>query len=194
MARRPDGDGAAFNLSPRMMRIGGWVVAGAIIIGIAVVIGVLGGDGEDGPFGPSASASGAAGGEQITFGTAIDEQTGEIPADARGNRFTEADLFAYAVESEGTPPDPVYVEVRRTAGGAPEIVQAPVEGQPLPDHGQLAFSVPADDLFEVFGPGEYLMLIYAAPDGPPIAEGGFVLVGADPSAAASPSASPSASP
>jgi len=55
----------------------------------------------------------------------------------------------------------------------------------------LAFDVPADDLFEVFGPGEYLMLIYADPALAPIAEGSFVLVGAP---AASPSASPSVAP
>ena len=48
---------------------------------------------------------------------------------------------------------------------------------------------PADDLFEVFGPGEYLMLIYADPALDPIAEGSFILVGAP---AASPSASASA--
>ena len=86
----------------------------------------------------------------------------------------------------------VFVEVRRTGGGLAEIVQTPVDGrQPLEYPPALAFDVPADDLFEVFGPGEYLMLIYADPALDPIAEGSFILVGAP---AASPSASASAAP
>ena len=189
MARRPTEAGRALTLSPRMMRIGGWIVAVALIAGIAVVVGVLGGDADGAPTG--ASPSGSTGtGPGITFGTAIVESTGDIPAEARGNRFTITDEFAYAVDVEGAVPDPVYVEVRRTGGGAPEIVQAPVDGQLLPPHGKLAFHAPANDLFEVFGPGEYLMLIYAEADGEPIAQGSFVLVGADSSPSVNASASP----
>ncbi len=108
------------------------------------------------------------------------------------DRFVAGDTFAYSVALSGTSPDPVFVEVRRTGGGLAEIVQTPVDGrQPLEYPPALAFDVPADDLFEVFGPGEYLMLIYADPALAPIAEGSFILVGAP---AASPSASASVAP
>jgi hypothetical protein len=90
------------------------------------------------------------------------------------------------------------VEVRRTGGGAVEIAQAPLDAQPLPNPDVIAFTVPADDLLAVFGPGEYLMLIYADPESEALAEGTFHLVGpsasGEASAPASPPSSPSASP
>jgi hypothetical protein len=190
MARPPGGVDAPFNLSPRALRIAGWLVAAILIVGIAVVVGLLGGDADETGVGagPSASASGgAATGSKITFGTSIDQATGEVPEDARTDRFTASDTFAYSVTRPGTPPDPVYVEVRRTGAGIVEVVQAAVDGmQPLEYPPAIAFDVPADDLFEVFGPGEYLMLIYADPEDEPIAEGTFTLVGPDASPAASP--------
>lgn len=194
MARRPGDDGsAALNLPPRALRIGGWVVAILLIAGIAVVVGLLGGDADSGPLGASPSASGGAATTTIAFGTSIDQATGEVAEGARTDRFTAGDNFAYSVAVSGTAPDPVFVEVRRTGGGAAEIVQAAADGrQPLEYAPALAFDVPADDLFEVFGPGEYLMLIYADSEGgEPIAEGSFVLVAA---LVVSPSASASAAP
>src|SRR5687768_3149165 len=193
MARRPGGDGALpLTLSPRVLRIGGWVVAILLITGIAVVVGLLGGDADTGPLGASPSASAPAAGGTIAFGTSIDQATGQVAAGAGTDRFVEGNTFAYSVPLSETAPDPVFVEVRRTGGGLAEIVQAPVDGrQALEYPPALAFDVPADDLFEVFGPGEYLMLIYADPALAPIAEGSFILVGAP---AASPSASPSVAP
>jgi hypothetical protein len=186
MARRPGAEGQRFNPSPRMLRIGGWLVALALVAGIAIVVGVLGGDADGPPAGTSPSASGVTAQAKIMFGTVVDSATGEIPTDAQTDRFTATDMFAYSVTVPGPLPDPVYVEVRRTGGGAVEIVQAPVDSQEVEYPPAIAFDVPADDLFQVFGPGDYLMLIYAEAEGPPIAEGTFVLVGAD----ASPSASP----
>ncbi len=189
MARRPGGDGPVpLTLSPRALRIGGWVVAILLIAGIAVVVGLLGGDADTGPLGASPSASDSVAGGTIAFGTSIDQATGQVAAGASTDRFVAGDTFAYSVALSETTPDPVFVEVRRTGGGLAEIVQAPVDGrQPLEYPPALAFDVPADDLFEVFGPGEYLMVIYADPALAPIAEGSFTLVGA-------PDASPSASP
>src|SRR5919108_241061 len=136
MARRPSDDGRALTLSPRIMRIGGWIVAIAIIAGIAVVVGVLGGDADGAPTGASPSGSGTGGTVPITFGTAIDQATGQIPDDARTDRFTVDDTFAYSAAPPGPLPDPVYVEVRRTGGGAVEIVQAPsgAQGARLGEH------------------------------------------------------------
>ena len=193
MARRPGGDGAApLTLSPRALRIGGWVVAILLIAGITIVVGLLGGDADTGPLGASPSASGSVSTTTIEFGTSIDQAIGGVAAGTTTDRFVAGDTFAYSVAVSGTSPDPVFVEVRRTGGGLAEIVQAPVDGrQPLEYPPALAFDVPADDLFEVFGPGEYLMLIYADPAVEPIAEGSFILVGAP---AASPSASASVAP
>jgi hypothetical protein len=195
MARRPGGDGAApLTLSPRVLRIGGWVVAILLIAGIAVVVGLLGGDADE-PLiggGPSASADTAAGPE-IAFGTALDAATGEVATDARTDRFAEGDTFVYSVEpsSSAAPPSAVYVEVRRVTAEAEEIVQAPVDAQVLPNPAVIAFRVPTEDLLAVFGPGEYRMLIYADPEADPVAEGSFILVAA-PGAGAS--ANPSVAP
>lgn len=186
MARRPGSDGVGFDLSPRQMRIAGWLAAAVIILGIAIVVGWLGGDAETGPLGASPSAPADVDPLAIEFGTALDTAAGTVAEGAETDRFTSGDLFAYSVATPGAAPDPVYVEVRRTAGGAVEVVQAPVDGlQPLEYPRTLAFDVPADNLLAVFGPGEYLMLIYADPTGSPVAEGTFVLV--DPNATPAPS-------
>lgn len=189
MARRPGEEGSTLNLSPRALRIGGWMVAILLIAGIAVVVGILGGDAQEPGVGASPSGSGALGTAEIAFGTALDPASGEVATAARTDRFTAGDAFVYSVAA-AEPPAAVYVEVRRTGGGAVEIAQAPVDAQTLPDPDVIAFSVPAEDLLAVFGPGEYMMLIYADPEADPIAEGTFLLV----TTAASPSTSASASP
>jgi len=192
MARRPGDEGAAFNLSPRALRIGGWIVAVLLIAGIAIVVGLLGGDADAPAVGASPSGSAAdAAGTEIDFGTALDPDTGEVAEDSRTDRFAAGDTFVYSVAPDAgtSPPQAVYVEVRRTGGGTVEIAQAPAQAQRLPNADVIAFTVPADDLLAVFGPGDYLMLIYEDPEADPIAEGTFVLVGASesPSLSASPS-------
>lgn len=186
MARRPGND-ERFVLSPRGRRIGGWVVAILLVLGVAVVVGVLGGDGDGTPIGGTPSDSSAAVDRTaITFGTAIDPATGLVAEAAQVDRFAAGDTFAYSVALVGAVPAAVYVEVRRTGGAADETIQEPVEAQILPDPDTIAFSVPTDDLLAVFGSGTYLMLIYAAPAGEPIAEGPFELVGVDVSPSPSP--------
>lgn len=176
MARAPGND-ESFRLSPRARRIGGWIAAALIIGLIAVAFRLLGGngDGTDVLGRPTASASGAA--ARITFGTALDAATGEVAAEARTDRFADGDTFVYSVAPTATPPpSAVYVEVRRTGGGEAETLQAPADAQTLPNPDVIAFSVPVADLLAVFGAGEFLMLIYADPQGDPIAEGPFELV------------------
>src|SRR5688572_21152718 len=160
MARRPGVDGAApIALSPGALRIGGWVVAILLLAGIAVVVGLFGGDADSGPLGASPSTSGSVAAATVAFGTSIDQATGQVAEGSGTDRFVAGDMFAYSVALSGTSPDPVFVEVRRTGGGLAEVVQTPVdEGrQALEYPPALAFDVPADRLFEVFGPGEYLM-------------------------------------
>ncbi|MGH2380755.1 MAG: hypothetical protein ACRDG7_05990 [Candidatus Limnocylindria bacterium] len=185
MARGP-ADDDAIALSPRARRIGGWIAAALLIIGIAIVVRILGGNGDGAAIAPSPSGSGTTSAASIAFGTALDPSSGEVATDARSDRFADGDIFVYSVPPAGTVPSAVYVEIE-TAGTEPaETLQAPVDAQTLPNPEVIAFSVPAADLLAVFGPGQFLMRIYADPAGDPIAEGPFELVGA----ATSPSASP----
>jgi hypothetical protein len=175
MARRP-GDDDSLPLSPRARRIGGWVAAALLIGGIALAFRILGGNGDGTVVDPSPSGSTGSSAPAITFGTALDPETGEVAADARTERFAEGDTFVYSVAPSGIPPDAVYVEVRRTDGGVVEIAQEPVDPDPLPNPEVIAFTVPTADLLAVFGPGTYVMLIYADPAGNPLAEGTFELI------------------
>jgi hypothetical protein len=175
MARR-SGDTGSDALSPRALRYAGWIVAALFIIGIAVVVGVLGDQGDEGEVGgASPSASGSLGGT-IEFGMALDPETGQVAEEARTDRFAAGDTFVYSVPPSGTIPDAVYVEVVRTSTPEPETAQAPVDADPLPNPEVIAFTVPADDLLAVFGPGDYVMRIYADPESEPLAEGTFHLV------------------
>ena len=191
MARRT-GDSESISLSPRARRIGGWFVAVLLVIGIAVVVRVLGGNGDGAGVVPAGSSL-PSGSDvaPIAFGTALDPASGEVAADARSDRFADGDPFVYSVSPSdlgpGNPvPVAVYVRVERTGGGALEVAQEAVEAQKLPDPRVIAFSVPTADLLADFGPGEYLMVIYADPAAAPIAEGAFRLIGTDVSPAASP--------
>jgi hypothetical protein len=186
MARRSGiGTGATTTLTPRAQRIAGWLTAALLLIGVAVVVGILGDPERGAGAGPSPSTSAASSVAAIVFGTALDPTTGEVATDARVDRFDEGDLFVYSVPPTGTVPRSVYVEVERTGGGEPGVLQEPVEAQVLPNPAVIAFRVPVADLLEVFGAGEFLMRIYTDPASEPIAEGRFVLTAADVSPAPS---------
>jgi hypothetical protein len=185
MARRPGGDDP-FTLSPRTRWIIGWVAAVLLIGGIALAVRILGDSGDGAVASSHPVGSQGASAPTVTFGTALDSATGQVAAAARSERFADGDPFVYSVPPSGDVPPVVFVEVRRTGGGVAETVQPPIEGQRLPNPEVIAFSVPAAALLADFGPGEYLMLIYTEPDGEPIAQGTFVLVGATASPPASP--------
>ncbi|MDQ2673998.1 MAG: hypothetical protein M3Y40_05030 [Chloroflexota bacterium] len=194
MARRP-GENGRINLGPRERRLLGWIAALVLVIGIAVVVGILGGNGDGAPIAPNGSAAPSTGTTlPITFGTALDDATHQVAEATRTDRFTSGDTFAYSIpwdEQQVVPPT-VYVEVERVAGGTPEVVQdASSEGeQTVPaDRTAVAFTVRAEVLFTVFGPGEYRMRIFLDPASEPLAEGSFTLVAGVASSAA-PSAAP----
>ena len=194
MARRPGPDGR-FSLTARERRLLGWLVALALVIGVAVVVGLIGGGGEDDPTDAqeSPSPSGPAP-LAITFGTALDPATGEVAASAQTDRFASGDTFAYSARPTGAIPSTIFVEVARTGGGAPEVVQAPESGdgdQPVSAGATtIAFTVPAADLLAAFGPGEYRMRIFYDAADPPVAEGAFILVGDPVTSSPPPSGSP----
>ena len=193
MARRPGEDGR-ITLGPRERRLLGWIAALVIVVGIAIVVGVLGGNADGTPVDPDGTtAPSAASPLAIAFGTELDATTWQVAAGAGTDRFLEGDLFAYAVPPSVTVPATVYVEVVRTGGGTEEVVQAAATdgSQPVPaGRPAIAFSVPAARLFEAFGPGEYRMRIFADPAGEPLAAGTFTLVDDVAPASATPSSSP----
>ena len=186
MARRPGQDGA-LSLGPRERRILGWIVALVLVVGVAIVVGLLG---DSDPIDPDGSvAPSAAAALPITFGTEIDSATGEVASAAQTDQFTSADTFAYSVVPAGEVPATVYVEVERIGAGVSEIVQAATpdgEQQVTQDRPAIAFTAPGARLLEVFGPGEYRMRMFVDPTAAPIAEGTFTLVGEPASPAASP--------
>lgn len=188
MARRI-GEGRPIKLTPSALRIGGWIVAALLIVGIAVVVGVLGGEADGVGASPTPGATATAAGTPIAFGTGLDETSGAVAENTRTTRFTAGDAFVYSVHPGDTVPSQVYVEVRRSAGEGAEVVQAPVEAQVLPNPEIIAFSVPANALLADFGAGAFRMLIYADPDEAPIAEGDFQLVAGAVSPAATSSVS-----
>ena len=177
MARPPD-DGRRLSLPPRARSIAGWVAALVIIAGIALVVGILGGNADGAPVAPTPSASPtsdqAAG---IQFGTELDPATGEVAADAATDRFVTSDTFAYSYRPAEPPPSTVWVEVRRGADGSGEAVQPPAAHGLADDALVIAFEVPAAALFRDFGAGPFQMRIYLAEDAvAPDAVGSFELV------------------
>ncbi len=168
------------------------MVAVVLVIGIAVVVGLLGGDADGVPAGGGSSPS-ATTALEIAFGTAIDPGTGEVALDGRTTRFASPDTFAYSVRPAGTVPATIFVEVERTGGGTPEVVQSTGEDgrQPIARGSTtIAFTVPAADLLAVFGPGEYRMRMFENPSDPPFAQGAFILVGDPVPTSGAPSGSP----
>lgn len=194
MARRAGEDGARFSLSPRTRLMAGWIGAVAIIGIVAFVVGAIGGNADGQPVVATPAASATAGVSTITFGTALDSETAQVPDASRTDRFAAGDTFAYSVPPTGAPPTTVYVEVERTAGGPAGIVQEAVPGdgeQSLPQgRPAIGFSVPADNLLAAWGPGQYVMRIYEEPEGEPIAAGSFTLVGPPATEGTAPAASP----
>ena len=190
MARRPGEDGG-FRLSARNRQLVGWVAAAGVLVGIAVVLGLLGGNGDGAPVAPAGTTTPSTGAaEPIAFGTALDPATGQVADDAAATQFVTDDTFAYSIGPRDPMPGSVYVEVERVGGGSPGVVQ-PAAEQALPAGARaVAFAVPAGRLFDDFGPGRYRMRIFTDPAGPPLAEGGFDLLAPAPSGSTAASAIP----
>jgi hypothetical protein len=178
MARRPD-DSRTFSVPPAARGLVGWAAVALLLVTIAIAARLIGTAGEDAlavdRVSPSASAAPSA--PAIAFGTAIDPVTGEVAASSTTSTFGAGDDFAYSVRPAVAPPATIYVEVLRT-GSDPATVQAPAP-QTLPEGAALiAFVVPADALLADFGPGDFVMRIFARPTEAPIAVGTFRLAGA----------------
>jgi len=175
MATRP-GDGGALMLSPRALRIAGWLAVIALIALIALAVRLLGGNADGTAVLPSPSPS-AGGPLPIAFGTELDPVTARVVDGSRTERFVAGDTFAYSVTPDAERPDVVYVEVVRVGADVEQVVQSTADGQQQvpPERPAVAFTVPADALIAAFGPGTYRMRIFADPEATPIAEGSFEL-------------------
>jgi hypothetical protein len=178
---RPTGEGARrFDLDPRARRLAGWLAALLLVIGVAFVVGRLGGEAGGPEDSPAPSGSAAPSPLPITFGTLLTAE-GEVDPTSETSRFATGDTFAYSVAAEPPPGGRVYVEVVRVAEGTEEPVQTPAP-QALPEErAVVGFQVPVQILVDVFGPGAYVMRIYVSPSAGPIAEGRFELLQAVPS-------------
>lgn len=175
---RPAGEKEGFNLSPRARLIGGWLAAVLIVLVIAAAVRIFGGNADGTAVLPSASPSAGEQALAITFGTELDASR-LVPAAARSSRFVPGDTFAYSVP-DADPATTIYVAVDRVTSGAHQPVQQAVEAQAIPGGpATIGFTVPADALFEAWGPGTYEMRIHLDPDQPPIAEGRFELIDPD---------------
>ncbi len=178
MARRPE-DARRLSIPPAARGLVGWAAVALLLVAIAFGARLIGTAGDEAVALQSASPSATAGpsAPAIAFGTAIDAVTGAVAADSATTTFGAGDDFAYSVRPALPPPPTIYVEVLRT-GSDPATVQ-PASPQTLPDGAALiAFVVPADALIADFGPGDYVMRIFAQPTEAPIAIGTFTLAGA----------------
>lgn len=177
MARRPEEE-RGFSIPPGARGIAGWAAVAVLLVGVAFGARLIGTGGEESAVLESESPSQTAqpSSAPIAFGTAIDAVTGEVAPDARTAAFGPGDAFAYSVRPLEPPPTTIYVEVLRT-GATPATVQPP-SPQGLPEGAAvIAFVVPADALLADFGPGAYVMRIFAVPTEAPIAIGEFSLAG-----------------
>ena len=157
----------------------GWLAAIVLVIGVAFVVGRLGGEAGGPEDEPTASVSTTPTLLPITFGTLLTAE-GEVDPSSETSRFAVGDTLAYSVAAEPPPGGRVYVEVVRVADGAEEPVQTPAPQELPEERAVVGFQVPVQNLIDAFGPGAYVMRIYVSPSAGPIAEGRFELLDAVP--------------
>lgn len=174
---RPVGEGPHLpEPGPRGRVILGWVGAGLVVAVVAFIVGRPAGDANEAGALGSAAPSGSSQPLPIAFGTARDALSLEVTAPA--TTFRRGDLFVYSVHlPQEAGVDTIYVRVDRT-GEAPVTVQDWSDGVQLidPTLAVISFEVPADNLLDVFGAGDYEMRVSLEPDGELLASGTFRLI------------------
>lgn len=172
MQRRQARPRAAGGAGRRLAQLAGWIAAGAVLVGLALVVGrppsesqVEANRSSPTPIPP----------HPIVFGTHLDPSTNL--ALGVTDRFRSGDRFAYSVTLDDSPGiDTILVQVLRQESGAEVEVQPPSEQKILPEPRTFAFEVTADRLLAAWGTGSYEMRIYLAAGSPPAAEGRFTLL------------------
>jgi hypothetical protein len=161
---------------PRGRVVLGWLGAALVVGVVAFIVGRPAGDANDaGALASTTPSAGIAGPLTIAFGTARDPISLEVTAPT--STFRRGDPFVYSVRLAEAGPALIYVRVDRT-GTAPQTVQDWRDGEQRidPTLAVISFEVPADDLLDVFGAGDYEMRISLEPDGAVLASGSFRLV------------------
>jgi len=153
----------------------GWLVAGALLVALAFVVGrpgveqgLLGSRASPTPSSPAALP--------IRFGLALDPDTNR--AVRRVRSFHGGQRFAYSV----TLPQPaatstIFVEVVRI-GQSPRVVQERSIQHITAGRRTFAFTVRTDDLLAAWGAGRFEMRIFLGAEAAPLATGRFRLVAA----------------
>lgn len=156
-------------------RLIGWLVAAALLVALAFVVG--GPAAEQGLLGSQPSPTPPANAVlRIRFGQALDPDTNR--AVRRTRSYHPGQTFAYSVTLAQPPAtSSIFVEVERLSG-RPRTVQEPSIQHITAGQRTFAFTVPADDLLAAWGAGRFEMRIYLGPDEVPIAAGRFRLVAA----------------
>lgn len=172
---RPVGGGTLprIALSPRARVAAGWLVALILVASVAFLVGRLG-DQAGGPAGGTPSATAAGSPLPIAFGTVLGPD-GQVDPASVTKRFGPGDTFAYSIDLAPPPSGEVFVEVSRAGNTSTQPVQTPAPQGLPPERSTVGFQVPAQALLDAFGPGEYLMRIYAEVGGALVGEGRFTL-------------------
>ena len=150
----------------------GWIAAALGVGAIAFIVGRAGLDAAlSGPT-PVPTASGPA---QVLFGRALDPATGEATGGI--NRFRAGDGMAYSVQlPSGAAGGTVLIEVVRLDGSTETVMQEPTATVPQIASNALGFRPSAAAMLATWGPGNFVLRIYADPAGQPLAAGRFTLV------------------
>lgn len=156
-------------------RARGWLGWAAAAAGLALVAFFVGRAGSEMGVLSSTASPAAPGPLAITFGTALDQVSGE--ATSPTDRFRAGDEFAYSVRLAAAPGvGQILVEIVRLGGETEEVAQPPSEQGIVPTSPVIAFRVHASDLLAAWGPGTYAMRIYLPGTTDPFATGRFTLV------------------
>jgi len=113
--------------------------------------------------------------DQVVFGSAIDPATGE--ASGGTNRFRAGDPMAYSVRlAAGTSNATLYVGIVRVDGSVETVVQEPTQTKPKTVGSAVGFTASAGSLLSIWGPGTFVLRVYADPTAAALASGRFILV------------------
>lgn len=164
--------GASRPPTQRYGAVFGWGLALVALVALALIVGRPGSDRGASEPTPSPTTDAP---PQIRFGASLDAATGRVLAAQQ--TFDPTQTLAYSADlREPSTSGEVFVQVLRISASSETEVQAPTAQQVPIGSQKLGVEIPAERLTTVWGPGDYVMRIYAVVGGPVAAEGRFSLV------------------